>query len=107
MKKIFLTIILFYALFAHSLTSSYASQGEKSYEGYWVYGFETSLFESCDGELYWMFVPWGFTGKYQMEGHRNPVRVTGYLSPPNPDENMYSKLEELVPTKIRHAIVQC
>ena len=79
----------------------------KSFKGYWVYGFEQSIIETCDGQLYWAWMPDGFTGKYQTEGYKNPVTVSGYILPLDPDTNMYSPLNELKITHIKHVDTSC
>lgn len=102
--------ILYMACFILLISLSrfgYANQTVKLFEGYWVYGFEQSLLETCNGKLYWMWTPAEFEGKYKQEGYRNPVRVTGYLFPPNPQDNMKSPLGELKVVAIEHTRVKC
>ncbi|WP_163134903.1 hypothetical protein [Agarivorans sp. Alg241-V36] len=67
----------------------------EDFQGYWIYGFETSVFESCMGERYWMWSSDDVEGLYQREGYYNPVHVSGYILPPSPEQNMQSYLPEL------------
>ncbi|TQV72224.1 hypothetical protein FLL45_18570 [Aliikangiella marina] len=75
--------------------------------GYWVYGFEQSLFLTCEGKLYWMWTPSDFKGKYSQEGSKNPVLIEGYIKQPNPIENMGSTLETIVIKNIQHVQSVC
>ena len=96
MKKL-TSLIAFIAisLLSSTIVDCRATPVVKSFAGFWIYGFEQSYLETCGGQLYWMWTPTEFNGKYTAEGHRNPVKLSGYLSPPSPDENMYSPLVEL------------
>jgi hypothetical protein len=89
------------------MTPAHARQTIRSYEGYWIYGFEQSIFESCTGERYWMWAPKGFAGKYTMEGYPNPVQVDGELHSPDPTNNMNSTLKELKVAHITHLASAC
>lgn len=107
MKKTNLNVVICVLLLGILSPSGYADRVLKSFEGFWVYGFEQSLLETCDGKRYWMWTPGEFEGKYKMEGYRNPVKLVGYLLPPNPEDNMNSSLDELIIVDIKHSTVRC
>jgi hypothetical protein len=91
--KLGLLPLMVFLLFSCSRsTTNYPVQ---DFQGYWIYGFETSVFESCEGERYWMWSSDDVEGLYQQEGYYNPVRVSGYILPPSPEQNMQSYLPEL------------
>jgi len=97
-----------FCLLVLSFTSIvHAGSNLKTYEGYWVYGFEQSVFEACDGTKYWMWVPHEFKGKYKQEGFKNYVKVKGHLKSPDPHNNMRSALPSLQVVEIKHARGQC
>ena len=99
--------IVFY-LFVFPFTSPiHADSNLKTHEGYWIYGFEQSVFKACDGTNYWMWVPHEFKGKYKEDGFRNYVKVKGHLKSPDPENNMYSTLPSLQVIEIKHARDQC
>ena len=104
-RSIHSLVISFLVFSFASLT--HAGSDLQSFEGFWVYGFEQSIFESCDGAVYWMWVPHEFIGKYKQEGFRNYVRVKGYLKPPDPENNMYSTLPSLQIVEIKRARELC
>jgi hypothetical protein len=108
MKKIIYSDIVVCILLLGSLIpQGYSAPASTSFEGFWIYGFEQSLLETCDGESYWMWTPDEFKGKYKLEGYRNPVIVIGYLLPSNPEKNMSSSLFELNIVDIKHANKPC
>ena len=100
-------LILFSFLIGSSISQVLADPIFKKVEGFWIYGFEHSTFETCDGKLYWMWTPGEFKGTYKSEGHRNPVEVSGYLLPPNPEDNMYSTLPEIKVVNIKYLKKSC
>ena len=73
-------LVKYFLLLIFLIPQGHAGPSLEHLEGFWIYGFEQSLFETCDGRLYWMWVPSGFKGKYIQEGYRNPVNVVGYIS---------------------------
>jgi len=100
--------IWFFVLLLNSFASSvFAKPVVQSFEGFWVYGFEQSVLETCEGKRYWMWTPDKFKGSYKMEGFKNPVRVTGHFLPPNPDDNIYSGLVEVKVINIKNAKGSC
>lgn len=108
MKKIInLHVLVFFLLFSHSMPQGHAGPTLMSLDGFWVYGFEQSIIETCDGKLYWMWTPSEFKGRYLSEGYRNPVEVSGYLLPANPENNMNSSLPELKVVDIKHTKNLC
>jgi hypothetical protein len=101
--QLYFTILLLFIYFFPLQAEDQQIQSE----GYWIYGFEQSVFETCDGQLYWIWVDLGFKGKYAPEGYRNPVIIHGLLLPPNPDENMYSPLPEIKILQIQNIRETC
>ncbi|WP_040307475.1 hypothetical protein [Agarivorans albus] len=97
--RVVLATFLLVSLFSCSnRTAQYPNQ---TMQGYWIYGFETSLFESCQGERFWMWSSADVQGQYQLEGYRNPVVVQGYVLPPSPEQNMQSYLPEIKVIKMQ------
>jgi len=78
-----------------------------SLNGYWIYGFEQSFFQTCNGHLYWMWTPPEFIGNYETEGYKNPVSVNGTILDPSPQKNMNSTLKEFKLTNIQHIKTPC
>lgn len=99
--------LLCFLLFNFLITQLYAEPKLEEFEGFWIYGFEQSVFETCGGKRYWVWVDLSFEGKYEPEGYKNPVKIKGYNLPPNPDENMYSPLPELKVVGIEHIKASC
>ena len=89
------------------VSCSYADPVLQSFQGYWVYGFEQSFIETCDGKRYWMWAADEFEGKYITEGYKNPVSVTGYLLPSSPEININSSFMELKVVAIKHDSAPC
>jgi len=54
-----------------------------------------------------MWAPYLFNGKYKLEGCRNPVKVSGYLLSPDPENNMYSSLATLQVVDIKRVNTPC
>jgi len=95
-----------YFLFVHLFMVS-NSHAQQVFNGYFIYGFETMILETCEGELYWMWKPDDFKAQYAIEGYRNPVIVKGSVHQPNPDQNMYSPLREIKALSVNLAINVC
>ena len=106
-KIIYSNIVVCLLLLGNLVPQGHAAPASMSFEGFWIYGFEQSLLETCDGKNYWMWTPDEFKGKYKLEGYRNPVMVIGYLLPPNPEKNMNSSLFELKIADIKHTNKSC
>jgi len=97
-------ILRFIFLFSFLLSNNSAAV---TLNGYWIYGFEQSLFQTCNGQLYWIWTPAEFKGKYKTEGYKNPVNVSGSIQAPSPQNNMNSSLNELKLTNIQHIHNRC
>lgn len=106
-KTGFFNLLIFVLFIFFNSPHVYADSKLNTYNGYWIYGFEKSLFESCDGKVYWMWTPIEFKGKYTMEGYRNQVTVKGTLLPPDPANNIYSSLPTLQVVEIAHTSEKC
>ncbi|MBT8448129.1 MAG: hypothetical protein KJO69_00465 [Gammaproteobacteria bacterium] len=75
--------------------------------GYWLYGFEQSFFITCDNNHYWMWKPAGFTGSYSKHGTKNPVKIKGLVTKPDPKSNMGSTLPSIIIETIQHVATAC
>ena len=107
MKKVIFNTLISTLLLCIYISQVNSQQSVLSLSGYWIYGFEQSVLETCEGDTYWMWAPDEFKGKYVMEGYKNPVKVKGYILAPNKIDNMNSALSELKVITIEHTGNPC